>query len=127
MKSTHKLVAAVLVALSLSMSAHAEQRPDHFQGKPAETLNAALANFSEYNEQLSALLAKRHLETADMAKVHELTYTLENALHKIRSEFDGLAETLEEVHVASERLDAGTVKARGRRYLEMASQIVRQP
>lgn len=124
MKFVSTLLAVALFALSASGSALA-QRPDHFKGKKAETLNEAVANFSEYNKKLSAILAKRDLAPADMVKIHELTYTLENALENIRAELAALAETLEEVHVASERLDAAAVKARGQTYLRTAREIVR--
>lgn len=124
MKFTSMLLAATLFALSASGSAFA-QRPDHFKGKKAETLNEAVANFSEYNKKLSTILAKRDLTPTDMAKVHELTYTLENALNNIRAELATLAQTLEEVHVASERQDVKAVKARGQSYLLTAREIVR--
>jgi mannitol-1-phosphate/altronate dehydrogenase len=124
MKFTSMLFAVTLFALSASGSAFA-QRPDHFEGRKAQTLKEAVANFSEYNKKLSAILAKRDLAPEDMVKIHELTYTLENALDKIRAETAALAQTLEEVHVASERQDAKTVKARGQSYLRTAREIVR--
>ncbi|MFA5632348.1 MAG: DUF6746 family protein [Porticoccaceae bacterium] len=117
-------LAGALLVLGLSCTALAEDRPDHFHGKSADTLEAAVANFSEYNEKLAALLAKDDLEPVDMAQVHELTYTLENALEKISEELDELADTLEEVHVASEKLDAEVVKTQGQKYLETARKIV---
>lgn len=123
MKKLSMLFAGTVVALSLSGAAHAE-RPDHFQGKPADTLSEAVANFSEYNEKLSAILAQDNIEPADMGTVHELTYTLESALEKIQSELAELAETLEDVHVASERLDTESVKTQGRKYLQTAREII---
>lgn len=124
MKNLSILFAGVVLALGLSGAAHAE-RPDHFKGKPAETLSAAVTNFSDYNQQLAAILAKDSLAPADMVKVHELTYTLENALEKISAELTALAETLEEVHVASEKLDANAVKTQGQKYLGTAREIIR--
>lgn len=118
------LFASAFLALALAGTANAE-RPDHFRGKSAETLSEAVANFSEYNQKLAAIVAQNELTPADMVKVHELTYTLENALEKIDSELAELADTLEEVHVASERLDAETVKTQGRKYLKTAGEIVR--
>jgi len=123
MKNLSMLLAGTFLALSLTGTAHAE-RPDHFRGKPAETLSDAVANFSEYNQKLSTIVAQNDLTPADMVKVHELTYTLENALKKISSELAELAETLEEVHVASERLEAETVKTQGQKYLKTAGEII---
>ncbi|MFV0456769.1 MAG: DUF6746 family protein [Pseudomonas sp.] len=124
MKNLSMLFTGAVLTLGLASAAHAD-RPDHFKGKPAETLSAAVVNFSDYNQQLAAVLAKDKLEPVDMAKVHELTYTLENALEKISAEMTALAETLEEVHVASEKLDANTVQTQGQKYLGTAREIIR--
>lgn len=59
-----------------------------------------------------------------MSTVHELTYTLENALEKITTEFTALAETLEAIHVASETADSATVMTRGREYLSVSRQVI---
>ncbi|NIQ08568.1 MAG: hypothetical protein GWO08_00980, partial [Gammaproteobacteria bacterium] len=70
------------------------ERPDHFRGEPAATLEEAFENLVTYNRKLERLLdSKLTLQT--MAEVHQITYTLENALQKINSEVDDLAETLE--------------------------------
>ena len=77
---------------------HAE-RPDHFEGLPAESLEQALANLSEHNRKLAALVAQYSLSPRDMHEVHQLTYTL--------------VDVLGEVHVASETSDPETVKRQG--------------
>ncbi|MCW5599326.1 MAG: hypothetical protein KIT59_09470 [Nitrosomonas sp.] len=114
-----------LLALSLSTMAQAEERPDHFKGKPSETLEQAVVNFSEYNGKLADLLAKDALSPQDLHQVHELTYTLENALEKINAELTELANTLEAVHVASENGDAKTTKEQGARYLDTARKVIK--
>jgi len=116
-------LAGIVFALGVSGIACADARPDHFKGEPAETFQEAVANFSAYNEKLAAILAKNTLEPADIVQIHELTYTLENALEKINEEFEDLADTLEEVHVASERLDAAQVRTQGEIYLDTARQV----
>lgn len=116
---------ASLLSFCVALPALAEQRPDHFEGKPAETLDEAVSNFREYNNRLAALVNKGALSAQDLHRVHEITYTLENALEKIREELAELAEVLEEVHVASEMADADSVRSRGRIYLETAGQVVR--
>ncbi|HBZ30747.1 MAG TPA: hypothetical protein DEO56_09165 [Nitrosomonas nitrosa] len=103
----------------------AEERPDHFKGKPSETLEQAVANFSEYNGKLADLLAKDALSLQDLHQVHELTYTLENALEKLNAELTELANTLEAVHVASENGDAKTTKEQGARYLDTARKVIK--
>jgi len=58
-----------------------------------------------------------------MNKIHELSYTLENALLRIQEEVKLMAENLEKVHLASGRMDPETITARGTAYLR-ASQII---
>lgn len=127
MKKLSSLIAVTLLVLGFSGLALSSERPDHFEGKPSETLAAALDNFADHNEELEAILSNDELSSQEMVQIHELTYTLENALNKIRSELDGLAEALEEVHVASERADTHTVQTRGSTYLKMADEIIRDP
>ncbi|MDZ7840687.1 MAG: DUF6746 family protein [Gammaproteobacteria bacterium] len=119
-----KALIPTLVLLIAAGTLQADERVDHFEGLPAETLTEAVANFSEYNDRLEAVLNRGDLSPADLAEVHELTYTLENALQKINAEFTALADTLEKVHLASESSEPDTVAARGRAYLETARTVV---
>jgi hypothetical protein len=52
-----------------------------------------------------------------MVKVHELTYTLEQAVAQLKAQIDKAAVALEEVHIASESLDQKTIKAESSKYL----------
>lgn len=121
-----KLIISLSLAglLPLATPALADDRPDHFKGKPAETLEQALANFSEYNAKLKEILNKQTLTAQDSHQVHELTYTLENALERIEDELENLAETLESLHVASETAATDKVRALGTQYLDKAQQII---
>lgn len=124
--SIHVLLGLLALSLSLSGTARGDgERPDHFAGKPASTLEEAVANFSEYNARLDAILAKGELSPRDVQEVHELTYTLENALDKIRAELSVLSETLETLHVASESADIAKVKAEAKNYLDRARKVVK--
>lgn len=125
MKSPVMLFAGALLALSLSATAVADERPDHYKGERSDTLEQAMANLVDYNGQLEAILAKDELGPEDTAKIHELTYTLENALARIESEVEALEETLEEVHVASERYEVDTVRTQGRKYLDNAAKLTK--
>jgi hypothetical protein len=119
------LVGVVLLAwVTMGLVAHAE-RPDHFKGLTADTLEEAVKNFSEHNQQLAATLDQGELSAADIAAIHELTYTLENALEKINAELTALTDTLEEVHVASEIADRDTVLTKGREYLSTARKVIK--
>lgn len=124
--SIHLLLGLFVLSLAFSGAARSDsERPDHFAGKPAHTLEEAVANFSEYNARLAAILAKGELSALDMHQVHELTYTLENALDRIRAELSVLSETLETLHVASEHADVARVKTEAENYLESARKIVK--
>lgn len=102
----------------------AEEEAGHFKGKPSETLEAALSNFSEYNNKLSEILKKEELNPLDMQNIHELTYTLENALKKINEDMIALADLLEVVHVNSESGDTMATQSEGLRYVDRARQII---
>jgi len=115
---------ALVGALAFAAPALADERPDHFEGKSSPTLEAALASLAEYNPKLAALVEKDTLTPEDLHRVHELTYTLENALEKLASEHARLAEVLEAVHVASETNDPETVKRSGRMYLEHSRRLL---
>jgi len=118
------LVTALLLGVASVASAETD-RVEHFKGLPADTLQQAVTNFSEYNGKLRAVLEADELDGQDLATVHELTYTIETALAKINAELTALAETLEEVHLASESADIDTVKTKGQQYLAIAAEVVR--
>ncbi|WP_333607414.1 DUF6746 family protein [Arsukibacterium sp.] len=116
-------ISITLLSLGFSSTALAE-RPDHFKGKPADTLQQAVANFQQYNAKLASLLAAE-LTPERMVEIHQLTYTLENALQKIHAETAALQLVLEEVHVGSEHMDFDKVKSEGQRYLNNAKQLIK--
>lgn len=120
------MIKSVVLAASLAVAggAVAEERPDHFKGHAAPDLATAVAHFSEYNNRLEKALAG-DLTGADIATIHELTYTLENALEKINNDLEELAETLEKVHVASETADRDVLKKAGPAYLSTARSVIK--
>lgn len=121
------LAGALLVAVySMPTAAMAQDRIDHFKGEPAATIEQALQNIAEYNQRLSTVLASE-LTPTKMAEIHQLTYTLENALERLREDLAELADTLEEVHVASETMDYTVVKKAGELYLQTSQQLIIKP
>jgi hypothetical protein len=125
MKHLPFLLVAPVFALGLCGVARADDRPAHFKGEQAATLDEALAHLATYNAQLRDILARDELGPEDTAKSHERTYPLGNALGRIESEVEAMAESLEDVHVASERFELETVRTQGRRYLDASSKLVR--
>jgi hypothetical protein len=118
-----KFLATALFLLAFA-SVQASERPEHYEGRESATLEAARINFALANAQLAVLLDQRELSLDDLAEVHELSYTMENALQKISAEVAQMAIELEEVHIASERADIETVRSQGRSYLERAQKLV---
>lgn len=102
-----------------------DDRPEHFKGEPAPDLETAVSNFSSYNQELASLLEQDELSPEDLAEIHQLSYTLENALGKISEEVDSMAVTLEEVHLGSETDDPERVQSNGETYLKAAQTLVR--
>lgn len=114
----------LLAALALVPAAQADERPDHYEGRQAASLEEALRLFSESNARLTEMLQREDLSLNDLASVHELSYTMENALQKINAEVAQMAIELEAVHLASEQADFDTVREQGRAYLERAQKLV---
>jgi len=119
------IFAAGLTAVVLLFTAPVSaSEVDHYQGKEADTLEEAVANLREYNGHLQELLDKEELTAGDLEKVHQLTYTLENALKRINTELGGIAGDLETVHLASERREVETVRAKGRAYIDQVDTLI---
>lgn len=125
MKATVAALAffAPLLFLTTTGANADEQRFDHYQGAPSATVAEALSNLEVYNEYLASLLAKDELSNADMGKIHQLSYTLENALQRLDQELDDIAATLEEVHLGSEQLQGARVRQNGQGYLKRSRQL----
>ena len=115
--------------LSLGLWSMGVQASDHgvkhFKGVPSQTYEQAVSNLAEYNPKLAAIVAKEKLTPKDMADIHQLTYTLENAIERIKAHLEATAETLEVVHQASEKAKYDTARAQGRAYLEQSSVFIR--
>lgn len=119
------LLAGLLLAVTSATLAD-DDRPEHFQGKEASNLAEALSHLREYNRELETLL-DGDLETVQTHnEIHQLTYTLENALERVDDEIDRIEERLEAVHLGSERADAETVSSEGRAYLENIAPLIEQ-
>ncbi|EHR42383.1 DUF6746 family protein [Alishewanella jeotgali] len=117
------LLIATLVA-TLSLTAQASERPAHFKGAEISSAQQALSVLQEQNSKLAALLAGE-LNPTSMTEIHQLTYTLENALAKLPAASDEIKEVLEEVHQGSETMDYQRVKDNGAYYLQLAKALLK--
>ena len=113
-------IAAATAFISLPAAAH---DAEHFKGLPAKTLEQAVSNISVYNKKLEQALNSELTPTV-MNEIHQLTYTLENALETLENSIDNIEDTLEKVHKGSERADTATVKAAGEKYLTDTRKII---
>lgn len=102
---------------------HEAEKAKHFAAKPAPDVNTALCNLEKYNAILGDITAGKTLDPVSMNKVHELTYTLENALARLNATLEATAVALEEVHLASERMDQAVVKAESQKYFALLASL----
>jgi len=100
-----------------------EQRYQHFKPEASENLEQAIMNLKKYNAELQKII-EGDMPPEDMAKVHELTYTLEVALARLSKELDVAANSLEEVHLGSEAMNKQRVEGFGKSYLETLNHVL---
>ena len=114
------LISGLLSVHSLSLASESK----HFKGEQVETLEQAVKSFSANNKKFAAMIQDGEIDLKEMGEIHQLTYSMENALKKIKSELEKTEELLEEVHEASEHGQTKTVLKDGRKYLEKAQTLV---
>ena len=105
---------------SMALVSQADDRPGHYSGKPAQTLEQARFLLLQHNQELSDILKAESLSPVDLNTIHQLTYTLENALEKIASDVALAQTTLEALHKASETNASHKVKELAKKYLEQS-------
>ncbi len=100
-----------------------ENRAEHFQGEKVESWEQAVNSLREKNQKLSELLENDELSASQMQQIHRMSYTLENAIGQIRDELDRSAETLEEVHLASEEREVERIRNNAEIYLGITERL----
>lgn len=123
MKLFSAAIAALLFAVSLPSFAEEKQEYQHFKPEPSDNLHQAIMNLNKYNAKLQKMV-EGDLPPKDMAKIHELTYTLEVALARLSKELDVAANSLEEVHLGSEQMNKQRVEGFGKSYLETLNHVL---
>jgi len=118
MKSLSSSLLALTLAFSATLNA-SEVR--HYKGQDVNTVEEAIAVLQEYNPKLQALLESDELKPQDMGKIHEMTYTMENALKILEGSLNITQRNLEELHLSSEKMETEKAQVYGKLYLDGAS------
>ncbi|MBK1670145.1 hypothetical protein CKO28_19090 [Rhodovibrio sodomensis] len=105
--------------------AHSHDQVQHYEAKPAPNLKIAVENLRTYNQRLEQHL-NQEMTVENMEKIHQLSYTLENALQRMDKDLDNIASVLEGMHLASEKRNAQTVEDNAETYLENMNLILGQ-
>ena len=114
--SLRKTISTIILAAATVSVAYATD-VKHFKGEKPETMAEAIAIIEKYNAQLEGRI-QYELTPYTMAEIHQMTYSLENALEFIDDHLDQTQENLEKVHIASETNDSETVQQKGKEYLQ---------
>lgn len=117
------LLGGSAIASEGSTGGHDDERAEHFEGEAAADIAEARANLAAANAELRELLAQDEMSSADMARVHEISYTMENAIQRVQTDLEEAAVALEEVHLASEEMDRETVSQRAPDYLDLVEAL----
>lgn len=117
-----KLLSSSLFALTLAFSATLNaSEVRHYKGQDVNTVEEAIAVLQEYNPKLQALLESDELKPQDMGKIHEMTYTMENALKILEGSLKITQRNLEELHLSSEKMETEKAQVYGKLYLDGVS------
>lgn len=114
---------ATPLALTLFALPATADEVDHYEGEPSETLSEAMENLETYNARVEEVLERDALGASDMEEIHESTYTMEQAVARIATSMDEIAENLEEVHLASEADDEADLREKAEAYLEQTAPL----
>ncbi|MBK1697638.1 DUF6746 family protein [Rhodovibrio salinarum] len=124
-----KRLAAAVLSLGLLAGgpalADSDGQVQHYKAKPAPNLEVAVKNLREYNQKLDELLSQE-MTVENMEKIHQLSYTLENALQRVDKDLKNIASVLEGMHLASEKRNEKAVKDNAETYLENTNMILGQ-
>ncbi|MDZ7713119.1 MAG: DUF6746 family protein [Rhodovibrio sp.] len=102
-----------------------EAQVQHYKAEPAPNLETAVKNLRAYNRKLEKHL-DQEMTVENMEKIHQLSYTLENALKRMETDLDNIASVLEGMHLASEARKPEKVQGNAETYLKNMNMILGQ-
>lgn len=90
---------------------HDDERPEHYEAEKMGSVKDALAKLEEKAEYLTPIFAKEEITVEDLEHTHEVTYTMEAAVDKLRATandaqgdaLDAVDEAVQALHYASEK------------------------
>ena len=96
---------------------HDEARVEHYAGEEIATAEDAVKTLKDENSEIAGILKSEKLEGSQLEKIHEISYTLENAIDKLiadkaapQSQLDAVDEAVQAVHHASENHEEAKVR-----------------
>ena len=102
---------------------HGDEQVQHYKAEPSPNLKVAVQNLREYNQKLEEHL-NQEMTVENMEKIHQLSYTLENALQRMDKDLKSIASVLEGMHLASEGRNEDKIKSNAETYLENTNMIL---
>ncbi len=112
MKTLFLLSAAVLTFSAVqpqTVFASEDSKVEHYESKEFASAKEALAGLVVTSNEMASIAADAELDGTKMEKIHQISYTTENAVAKLGAG-KTLAAALEEVHLASEEHDPADLK-----------------
>lgn len=108
------LLSASILTFSTAQpqSTHAsgnEAKVEHYEAKEFANEKDAFAGLISTSKEMASIAADAELDVTKMEKIHQISYTTENAVAKLAAG-EKLAAALEEVHLASEEHDSADLK-----------------
>ena len=86
-----------------------EAEVEHYESKEFADEKSALVGLVSTSTEMAAIAAQAELDATSIEKIHQISYTTENAI-AILGTNEKLAAALEEVHLASEEHDVADLK-----------------
>lgn len=94
-----------------------EERVDHYEAEDIKTPEEAKKTLDEKNAEIAKILEAEKLSGSDLEKIHEISYSLEDAIDKLIAEkagapaqLEAIDEAIQAVHYASENHEEAKVR-----------------
>ncbi|MFN4021994.1 MAG: DUF6746 family protein [Hydrogenophilus thermoluteolus] len=122
-------VFAAVLGMSLALGSFAltaaepQGRTAHREVSIPTTASAAWEILRQDGAELKRYLEKETLTPMDLHEIHMLSYSLEVAVHRLRSEWEQIANDLEEMHQNSESGNAEKTRQHGQAFLDAVSRV----